>query len=175
MISRPRIAVFIDGANLSATTRTLGFRIDFNNLRDFFNKKGNLLRVYFYTALLEEADGNIQLQTLVDWLAYNGFTVVTKVAKEYTNGDKKKVKGNMDVEFTIDVLKLALTGRVDQIYLFTGDGDFRRLVQEVQDQGVQVTIVSSMQTTPPMVADILRKQADVFMEIGEMKNILSTK
>jgi uncharacterized LabA/DUF88 family protein len=158
MIARPKIAVFIDGANLNATTRELNFRLNYVSLKELFERKGELLRIYFYTALLEEVDGNIKLQTLVDFLSYNGFTVVTKVAKEYQNGENTRIKGNMDVEFTLDIYKLALTGKVDHIYLVTGDGDFRRLVQEVQDCGVKVTIVSSLETRPPMVRDSLTLQ-----------------
>jgi uncharacterized LabA/DUF88 family protein len=172
--NRPRIAVFIDGANLNATTKILEFSLDFKKLRTFFEGKGDLLRIYFYTALLEEEDGNIKLQRLVDFLAYNGVSTITKIAKEYISGDKRRIKGNMDVEFTLDVYKLARTGRVDHVYLFTGDGDFRRLVQEVQEIGIKVTIVSSMETRPvPMVADILRKQADAFLELNTLRDILS--
>ena len=156
-----RLALFIDGSNLYAAAKALGFDIDYKLLRQEFMRRGKLLRAFYYTALLEN-DEYSPIRPLVDWLHYNGFTMVTKPAKEYTDSQgRRKVKGNMDIELTVDAMELA--PRVDHIVLFSGDGDFRSLVAAVQRKGVRVSVVSTITTQPPMVADELRRQADIFL------------
>ncbi|MFO1189684.1 MAG: NYN domain-containing protein [Alphaproteobacteria bacterium] len=161
-----RLALFIDGANLYAATRTLGFDIDFKRLRDLFASRGRLIRALYYTALIEDQDYS-PLRPLVDWLEYNGYAIVTKPAKEFVDGaGRRKVKGNMDIELAIDVLELAPA--LDHVILFSGDGDFRRLIEAVQRRGVRVTVVSTLRTQPPMVADELRRQADTFIDLQDL-------
>ena len=161
-----RIALFIDGANLYAAARALGFDIDYKRLLQLFGGKGRLIRAFYYTALLEDQEYS-PLRPLVDWLDYNGYTMVTKPAKEFTDAmGRRKLKGNMDIELAIDVMEMAQS--LDHIVLFSGDGDFRRLVEAVQRKGVRVTVVSTFRSSPPMVADELRRQADVFIELQEL-------
>ena len=131
-------------------------------------KKGILLRANYYTALLEDQEYS-PLRPLVDWLDYNGYTLVTKPTKEFTDSKgEKKIKGNMDMELAIDMMGMA--DHVDHMVLFSGDGDFRSLVEAVQRKGVRVTVVSSTRTNPSMIADELRRQADNFIEISEMND-----
>ena len=161
-----RIALFIDGANLYAAARSLAFDIDYKRLLEVFGTKGRLIRAFYYTALIEDQEYS-PLRPLVDWLDYNGYTMVTKPAKEYTDGTgRRKVKGNMDIELAIDVMEMAQS--LDHIVLFSGDGDFRRLVEAVQRRGVRVSVVSTMRSSPPMIADELRRQADVFVELQDL-------
>ncbi|MDE2514986.1 MAG: NYN domain-containing protein [Rhodospirillales bacterium] len=161
-----RTALFIDGANLYSASRNLGFDVDYRNLLEFFRRKTNILRAYYYSALLETEEYS-PLKPLTDWLAYNGYTLVTKAAREYTDATgRRRVKGNMDVEIAVDMLELA--GHVEHAVLFSGDQDFRRLVEAVQRRGVRVSVISSIRTTPPMVADELRRQADHFVELAEI-------
>ena len=161
-----RLALFIDGSNLYAAAKALGFDIDYKLLRQEFMRRGKLLRAFYYTALLEN-DEYSPIRPLVDWLHYNGFTMVTKPAKEYTDSQgRRKVKGNMDIELTVDAMELA--PRVDHIVLFSGDGDFRRLVQAVQAKGVRVTVVSSVKSQPPQISDELRRQADSFIDLSDL-------
>ena len=158
-----RIALFIDGANLYAAARALGFDIDYKRLLDVFAKNGRLVRAFYYTALIEDQEYS-PIRPLVDWLDYNGYSMVTKPTKEYTDASgRRKIKGNMDIELAIDMLEMA--ERLDHIVLFSGDGDFRKLVEAVQRRGVRVTVVSTVRSHPPMVADELRRQADVFLEL----------
>jgi uncharacterized LabA/DUF88 family protein len=162
-----RIAVFIDGANLHATAKALGFDIDYRRLLKEFQGRGNLLRAYYYTAVIEDQEFS-SIRPLIDWLDYNGYTVVTKATKEYFDANgRRKIKGSMDVELAIDAMELA--GHVDQIVLFSGDGDFRPLVEAVQRRGVRVTVVSTLTSQPPMIADDLRRQADVFTDLVELQ------
>ena len=161
-----KIALFVDGANLYGAAKGLQFDIDYKRLLELFARKGVLVRAFYYTALAEEQEFS-PLRPLIDWLDYNGFTVVTKPLKEYTDAQgRRRVKGNMDIELAIDVLEMA--DRVDHVVIFSGDGDFRRLVEAVQRRGVRVTVVSTMRSSPPMVSDDLRRQADSFIELQDL-------
>ena len=165
-LPQERTCLFIDGANLSSASRNLGFDVDYRNLLAYFRRQTNVVRAYYYSALLDTEEYS-PLKPLTDWLAYNGYTLVTKTAREFTDAmGRRRVKGNMDVELAVDMLELA--PRMDHAVLFSGDSDFRRLVEAVQRQGVRVTVISSVRTTPPMAADELRRQADVFLELAEI-------
>jgi uncharacterized LabA/DUF88 family protein len=165
-----RLALFIDGSNLYAAAKSLGFDIDYKLLRQEFLRRGKLLRAFYYTALLENDDYS-PIRPLVDWLHYNGFTMRTKTAKEYTDSQgRRKVKGNMDIELTVDAMELA--NRVDHIVIFSGDGDFRPLVESLQRQGVRVSVVSTIRSQPPMISDELRRQCDNFIELDELRDVI---
>jgi uncharacterized LabA/DUF88 family protein len=162
------IALFIDGANLHATAKTLGFDIDYRRLLKEFQSRGTLVRAFYYTAVLEDSDFS-SIRPLIDWLDYNGYTVVTKPTKEFIDATgRRKVKGNMDIELAVDALELA--PHLDEMVLFSGDGDFRSVVEAVQRRGVHVTVVSTISSHPPMIADELRRQADVFTDLMELKS-----
>jgi len=161
-----RVALFIDGANLYSAARALGFDIDYKRLLGEFQKQAHVVRAYYYTALVEDQEYS-PIRPLVDWLDYNGFTMVTKPTKEFTDATgRRKLKGNMDVELTVDMLELA--PHLDHVVLFSGDGDFRALIEAVQRKGKRVTVVSSVRSQPPMAADELRRQADVFVELQSL-------
>ncbi len=165
-----RLALFIDGSNLYAAAKALGFDIDYKLLRQEFMRRGKLLRAFYYTALLENDDYS-PIRPLVDWLHYNGFTMVTKPAKEYTDSQgRRKVKGNMDIELAVDAMELA--PHIDHAVLFSGDGDFRPLLAALQRNGVRVSVVSTIRSQPPMISDELRRQADNFIELDELKEII---
>ena len=171
--SQEKMALFIDGSNLYAAARGLGFDIDYKRLLDLFAKKGQLLRAFYYTALVEDQEYS-PIRPLVDWLDYNGYTMVTKPTKEFTDAaGRRKIKGNMDIELAIDVMEMAQ--HLDHVVLFSGDGDFRRLVEAVQRKGVRVTIVSTVRSQPPMVADELRRQADTFIELADLEKEIARK
>jgi uncharacterized LabA/DUF88 family protein len=166
-----RLALFIDGANLHGTSKALGFDVDYRHLLSVFRAKGRLLRAFYYTALAEEQDYS-PIRPLVDWLDYNGYTMVTKPAKEFTDqSGRRRIKSNMDIELTIDMLEMA--AHLDHVVLFSGDGDFRRLVEAVQRKGVRVSVVSTVRTQPPMVSDDLRRQADTFIDLADLQSVLA--
>ena len=169
--SPDRTALFIDGANLHATTKALGFDIDYKRLLAEFQRRGSLVRAYYYTAVVEDQEFS-SIRPLIDWLDYNGFAVVTKSTKEFVDANgRRKVKGNMDIELAVHAMELA--GHIDQMVLFSGDGDFRSLVEAVQRRGVRVTVVSTISSQPPMVADELRRQADAFVDLVELRSKVS--
>ena len=142
-----RIGLFVDGANLYSTSKALDFDIDYRKLLEEFKKRGRLIRANYYTALLETEDYT-PLRPLVDWLAYNGFNVVTKPAKEYTDETgRRRVKGDMDVEMAVDLIEASAW--LDHIVLFSGDGDFRSAVEAC-----------------------LRRQADAFIDVADLEKLI---
>lgn len=166
-----RIALFIDGANLFSASKGLGVDIDYSKLLNEFKQKGRLLRANYYTALIEDAENYSPIRPLVDWLSYNGYRVVTKIAREYTDAQgRHRIKGDMDVEFTCDALHAA--SHVDHIILFTGDGDFTALIEAIKMKGVRVSLVSTTKTTPPMASDELRRACDNFIELEDIADII---
>ena len=162
-----RIALFIDGHNLYSATRALEFDIDYKKLLENFKGKGRMVRAYYYTALLADHEHST-IRPLVDWLDYNGYTVVTKPAKEFVDSEgRRKIKGNMDIELAVDVMEM--TQHLDHIVLFSGDGDFRKLVEAIQYKGIRVTVVSTVKSQPSMIADELRRQADNFVDLHDIQ------
>jgi uncharacterized LabA/DUF88 family protein len=165
---REKIALFIDGANLYAAAKSLGFDIDYKRLLSEFQGKGYLLRAYYYTALAEDQEYS-SIRPLIDWLDYNGYTVVTKPTKEFVDASgRRKIKGNMDIELAVNIMEMAET--IDHLVLFSGDGDFRAVVEAVQRKGRKVSVISTLSTQPPMIADELRRQADHFVDLASLKS-----
>lgn len=165
-----RLALFIDGANLYSASKTVGVEIDYRKLLDEFRKRGRLLRAYYYTALVENDDYS-PIRPLVDWLQYNGFNVITKPAREFVDRDgRRRVKGDMDVEITVDMMNLASS--LDHIIVFSGDGDLTRVVQAVKDKGVRVTVVSTVKSQPAMISDDLRRCADTFIDLVDLAKLI---
>jgi uncharacterized LabA/DUF88 family protein len=166
--SANRTALLIDGGNLYSTARALSFEIDYKRLLETFQSSGTLVRAFYYTTVMEDLEFS-SVRPLLDWLGYNGFTVITKPAKEFTDAHgQRKVKRNMDIELAVNAMEIAK--HVDQIVLFSGDGNFRSLVEAVQRRGVRVTVVSTISSQPPMIADELRRQADVFTDLVELQS-----
>jgi uncharacterized LabA/DUF88 family protein len=166
-----RFAMMIDGANLYQAARALGFDIDYRLLLETFSGCGRLVRACYYTALLDDQEYS-PIRPLVDWLDYNGYTVVTKPLKEFTDASgRRKFKGNMDIELAVDAMEMA--SYLDHVVLFSGDGDFRRLTEALQRKGLRVTVVSTIRTQPPMIADELRRQADTFLELNELSSYIA--
>jgi uncharacterized LabA/DUF88 family protein len=167
-LSSSRIALFIDGANIYATAKALGFDIDYKRLLKEFQSRGTLVRAYYYTAIVEDQE-YLSIRPLIDWLDYNSYTVVTKATKEFADASgRRKAKGNIDIELAVHAMEIA--EHVDQIVLFSGNGDFRSLVEAVQRRGARVTVVSTISSQPPMIADDLRRQADVFIDLMELRS-----
>jgi uncharacterized LabA/DUF88 family protein len=176
-----RLALFIDGPNLYSSAKGLGFEIDFKPLLEVFTSRGNLLRAYYFTAVPDGTDSEgrqpyAPIRPLLDWLSYNGYKVVSKPTKEFRDETGNvKVKGNMDIELCVTALELAFQDLIDHAVIFSGDGDFTALVESLQRQGVKVSVVSTIKTRPSMIADELRRSADIFIELDELKEEISKK
>ena len=170
-----KTAFFIDGANLYKAARNLGFDIDYKNLLAKAQDSCRLIRASYYTAMQEDRDQDYSpLRPLVDWLDYNGYTMVTKVTREFTDAQgKKRFKGSTDVELVVDMLLLA--DRLDHLVLFSGNGDFRRVIEAIQAKGVRVSVVSTVKSSPPMASDELRRQADSFIDLADLENTVGRR
>lgn len=166
-----RVAVFIDGANLYATAKALDFDIDYKKLLLLFKSKASLVRAYYYTVLIEDQEYS-PIRPLVDWLDYNGYTLITKPAKDYTDSTgRRRIRNSIDVELAVDVMEVA--GKVDHIVLMTGDGGYRRLIEAVQRVGTRVTVISTVSVSPPLIADEIRRQADSFVDLASLRGEIS--
>lgn len=166
-----RAALFIDGSNLYATAKALSLDIDYTQLINLFRSQCQLIRALYYTTIAEDQEYSA-IRPLVDRLDYNGFTVVTKPKKEFTDTNgRRKFKGNMDIELAVDAMELS--EHLDHIIIFTGDGNFRSLVEALQHKGKRVSIVSTLKTQPPMISDELRRQADQFIELAQLDKKIS--
>ncbi|MEM9013830.1 MAG: NYN domain-containing protein [Pseudomonadota bacterium] len=169
---REKTAILIDGANLYKSARNLGFDIDYKNLLSKAQGACQLLRASYYTAIQEDRDQDYSpLRPLVDWLDYNGYTMVTKPTREFTDSQgRKRYKGSTDIELVVDLM--LLSDRVDHFVLFTGNGDFRRAIEAIQTKGVRVTVVSTVKSSPPMASDDLRRQADSFVDLADLETTI---
>ena len=165
-----RVAIFIDGANLYSAAKGLGFDIDYRKLLEEFRKHGRFIRATYYTALVEDQDFS-PIRPLVDWLDYNGYSLVTKPAKEYTDATgRRRFKGDMDVELAVDLVQAA--SYVDHAFLFSGDGDFVAAIEAVQRKGMRVSVVSTIKSNPPMASDDIRRAADNFIDLTELATLI---
>lgn len=165
-----RVALFIDGANLYSAAKALAFDMDYRKLLEEFRKHGRFIRASYYTALVEDQDFS-PIRPLVDWLDYNGYTLVTKPAKEYTDGTgRRRFKGDMDVELAVDLLQAATF--VDHAFVFSGDGDFVAAIEAVQRKGMRVSVVSTIKSNPPMASDDIRRAADNFVELADLTSLV---
>ncbi len=167
-----RTAFFIDGANLYKAARNLGFDIDYKSLLAKTQSSCQLVRASYYTAIQEDRDQDYSpLRPLVDWLDYNGYTMVTKTTREFTDQQgRKRFKGSTDIELVVDMMLLA--DRLDHIVIFSGNGDFRRAIEAVQAKGLRVSVVSTVKSSPPMASDELRRQADSFLDLADLEKAI---
>ncbi|MEE9329631.1 MAG: NYN domain-containing protein [Parvularculaceae bacterium] len=170
-----RTALFLDGANLYKMARNLGFDIDYKALLRKTNQASRLLRASYYTVIQEDRDQDYSpLRPLVDWLDYNGYHMVTKIARDYTDATgKRRYRGSIDVELATDLL--TLSDRIDVAVLFSGNGDFRRAIEALQAKGVRVVVVSTVKSSPPMASDEMRRQADLFIDLADLEPVIGRK
>lgn len=165
-----RLAVFIDGPNLHAAAKALGFDIDYKVLRSEFMRRGKLLRAYYYTYVLEN-DEHCAVRPLVDWLQYNGFTVVAKQAKDFTDDmGCRTIKGSIEVALAVDAIEAS--AHVDHVVIFSGNGNLHAMVESLQRNRVRVSIVSTIRSQPAMISEELRKQADNFIELNDIREAI---
>ena len=166
-----RVGLFIDGANLHATARSLDLEIDFRRLLSLFRERGRLIRAMYYTIMVEDDEEFSSVRPLIDWLDYNGFTTVTKLVRQSTDPDSRRIRSKIDVNLAVDAMRLQ--SGLDHLILFSGNGDFTSLVATLQDLGKRVSVVSTLSTQPAAVADELRRQADQFIDIVDLKDDIS--
>ncbi len=170
-----KTAFFIDGANLYKAARNLGFDIDYKSLLAKAQDSCQLVRASYYTAIQEDREQDYSpLRPLVDWLDYNGYTMVTKITREFTDAQgRKRFKGSTDVELVVDMMQMS--DKLDHVILFSGNGDFRRVIEAIQAKSVRVSVVSTVKSSPPMASDELRRQADSFFDLADLENLIGRR
>ena len=162
-----RLAVFVDGPSLYYSARALGFDVDFRRLLSWCNQQGSLLRAHYYTTIFEEREYQ-NTRPLIDWLDYNGFTVKAKSVSEHDDGEgARRYRRNLSIEIAVDAIEIAR--HVDALMLFSGDGDLRPAVEAIQRRGVITSVVSTIRSQPPMLADELRRQADRVYDLHDLQ------
>lgn len=167
-----RIAIFVDGSNFSAACNIVGLRPDYDKIVEYFKHEGDVVGCYYFTALPPK-NIDAPLRQVVDRLQYNGWSLITKETKTYTIDDRTVVKGNMDIEIVVQAFRMC--NHVTDIILFSGDGDFKSMVEEIQSRAVRVTAVSvlSRDRNDNMTADELRRQVSRFIDLNEMKSLIT--
>lgn len=148
-----KVAIFFDMSNLYFAARDLGVRIDYTKLLDFLLNGRRLYRAYAYMAVAPEDSTAIPFLT---WLRRNGFRVVTKPLKRFSDGT---TKGDLDMELAVDLLSQA--PYIDVAVIVSGDGDFTYLVDRAQRLGLRVEIAS----TPRYTAIELLEIADRYVDL----------
>lgn len=162
--------ILVDGSNNHAATKALGFSMDYKKLLQLPQFEGAM--PFYFTALPDKSVES-SVRKLIDYLEYNGWSVVQKPTKEYDNGGVIKQKGNMDVEVILTTVDLCLYAGIEHVHLFAGDGDFRSLVEWVQKRGVFVTVYSTLKVPNPLIADELRRQANKFVDLHDLMPALT--
>lgn len=149
--------LLIDGSNLHEAAKSIRLSVDYKKFLTMF-KGGHGHRAYYFTCLPDRSEQS-PLIKLVDWLGFNGFLPVSKEYKEFDQADgTTRIKGNMDVEIALYALRAARMS--DEVYLFSGDGDFTMLVQEMQrESSCKVICVSSHN----LMSNELRRQCDSYI------------
>jgi uncharacterized LabA/DUF88 family protein len=170
IVTNSRTAIFIDGPNLYATAKSLGFEIDYKKLLTTYRRHGCLVRAFYYAPAFEDAEHRF-LRPLLDWLDCIEYTVVTTPEKHDVDaGGRRTMKAKREIELAVNAMDFA--ERMDEMVLFSGNGDLRALVRAVQRRGVRVTVVSTIKRHASTVADELRRQADVFQDLDELRGLI---
>lgn len=162
-----KMAAFIDGAYLYTISRNLDFDIDYKKLLGWMHERSHLVRANYYTLLFEDQDYS-PVKPLVDWLDYNGFTMVTKTAREESGSRRRR--SSIDVDLAVDAMDLA--DHIDHVLLFVGDSDYRKLIEVLRSKGVRVSVFGTIRTGSPLVADELRRMADFFYEMEDLIEVI---
>ncbi len=158
----PRIGLFIDGANVYAAAKRLGWNFDHRKILEHFAAQGRLYNAFYYTAIPAPVDD--KQKRFIDALTYMGYTVRTKTLQENTdeNGDSFR-RANLDIEIVTDLLTTAEL--YDVAVLLTGDGDFERPVEVLRTRGKRVVVAS----IPEMTSYELRNAADEYIDLKDIR------
>lgn len=163
-----RIALFVDGSNFSVSLKAAGFRVDYQKIREYFAEMGDLVGSFYFTAL-PPRDEPSSIRNLTDSLQHKGWNLVTKEIKVFRDQPIAKTKGNMDIEMVVKAW--TLSNVITDLILFSGDGDFRAMVEKLQDVGVRVTVISYHSTdTRNMTSNDLRKAVHEFINLPLLRS-----
>ncbi|MGX9687497.1 LabA-like NYN domain-containing protein [Deinococcus wulumuqiensis] len=157
-----RIGLFIDGANVYAAAKRLGWNFDHRKILEHFAGMGALYNAFYYTAVPAQIDD--KQKRFVDALTYMGYTVRTRPLRENTDehGDTSR-RASLDIELVTDLL--TTESRYDVAVLLSGDGDFERPVEVLRARGKRVIVAS----IPEMTSYELRNAADEYVDLASIR------
>ncbi len=158
-----RIALFIDGANVYAAAKRLGWNFDHRKILEHFATQGRLYNAFYYTAVPYPIDD--KQKRFTDALTYMGYTVRTRPLREATDESGQTYRrANLDIELVTDLL--TTEGQYDVAVLLTGDGDFERPVEVLRARGKRVVVTSILE----MTSYELRNAADTYVDLGSLRD-----
>ena len=170
--SAERTVLFIDGDDTYAVLKSLHLELDFKSLRTYFLQRARLLRATYY-AVVPENDAYCTQMPLLDWLEYNGYSVVKRAWQVEQATGRKKVP-NIYVDIAVDAINLAHA--YDRAVFLSGDASLISVVRALKGAGKCTTVISSLsQTTPNVVSDLLRREADEFIDLLSLEGIYRPK
>ena len=168
-----RVALFVDGQNFYVTQKVLSFEVDYKQLLTLFRSRAHLIRAYYYTTLNEDLEF-VSIKPLVDWLGYNGYSVVTKPARFFVDSSgQKRARTSSLIDIAVEAMRIA--DSVDHIVLMTGDGELCSLVSALQDRGKRVMVISTLESSSGLVSDDLRRRADQFVDLASLQPLIGRR
>ncbi|MEX2374655.1 MAG: NYN domain-containing protein [Dehalococcoidia bacterium] len=155
---RPRVAVFVDVPNVIYGFEGDGV-LNMGKLLDLITDGRDLVRATAYSPVSDDPREPVEQQRFVAPFVPHEYRIVTKPLKRFSDGS---IKGNFDVEMAVDMVLMA--DRVDIISIISGDADFARAVEVVQQKGVRVEVVAFAGST----SIELRALADRYIELDRV-------
>ncbi|NCO76470.1 MAG: NYN domain-containing protein [Cyanobacteria bacterium] len=166
---RDRISIFVDGNNMFYAQQKNGWFFDPRKVIDYFSEESGfmLINAFWYTGLKDSQDQ----RGFRDALISLGYTVRTKILKEYYDDSSGRFsqKANLDIEIVVDMFNTV--DQYDRVVLFSGDGDFERAIELLRSKNTHITVVS----TDGMIARELRNATDRYMDLNEIRNCIEKR
>ena len=166
-----RTSIFIDGRSLFHTARKLDFEVDLSKFSQYFASKFQLVRCSYYTPVSEE---RTPLHNILDWLSYNGFTVSTRVFSP--DNHPPSISSLMSVDIIEQTLGNGYAGdepyALQHVVIVSGDGDYCPVVKFLKSRSIRVSVMSSLETEPLSISEELRRLADNFIELDDLRSEL---
>lgn len=157
-----RAAVFIDGYGTHYTCKSLGIEIDYRKLSELIRRQTTVIRNYYFTPLVEGQDF-IAVKPLLDFLQYNGWTTVTRPYKEHY----------VSTNTALAVTAMEIAPAIEQAIIFSGNGDFTPLIEALKRRGIHTTVASTVRSEQSYCSDDLRRAADAFIDLDDIRSAIS--
>ena len=159
-----RLSIFVDGNNMFYAQQKNGWFFDPRRVLDYFKGEQNtmLVNAFWYTGLKDPQDQ----RGFRDALISLGYTVRTKILKEYYDDSSGRYsqKANLDIEIVVDMFNTV--DQYDKVILFSGDGDFERAIELLRSKNTHITVVS----TEGMIARELRNATDRYIDLNDIRD-----
>lgn len=160
-----RLSIFVDGNNMFYAQQKNGWFFDPRRVLEYFKNEQSettLINAFWYTGLKDPQDQ----RGFRDALISLGYTVRTKILKEYYDdaSGRYSQKANLDIEIVVDMFNTV--DQYDRVVLFSGDGDFERAIELLRSKNTHITVVS----TEGMIARELRNATDRYIDLNDIRD-----